>query len=138
MKLHTESLSFLEFHDLIIEAQEFKNFGFSLNRTLRMAIMRKRALFDDVEHLIEMIKAYKHVIKRLSSAEVRPISILVDTGDGCFIVFSLRQIQILKEHLFKTESKIQAGLGRYTWQSMNIKQFCKKCLLVMEMLKFYN
>lgn len=43
---------------------------------------------------------------------------------------SLQQVQILKEHLFKTESKIQAGLGRYTWQSMNIKQFCDKCLLV--------
>ncbi|KAJ6635868.1 Dynein axonemal heavy chain 10 [Pseudolycoriella hygida] len=54
-----------------------------------------------------MIRAYKRVVKKLSPAE----------------------IQILKEHLFKTESKIQAGLGRYTWQSMNIKQFCDKCLL---------
>lgn len=67
----------LEFHDLIIEAQEFKNFGFSLNRTLRMAIMRKRALFDDVEHLTEMIKAYKNVIKKLSSAEVISISAVI-------------------------------------------------------------
>lgn len=69
---------FSEFHDLIIEAQEFKNFGFSLNKTLRMAIMRKRALFDDAEHLIEMIKAYKLVVKKLSSAEVTSISNRVD------------------------------------------------------------
>lgn len=40
-----------------------------------MAILRKRALFDDVEHLTEMIRAYKNVIKKLSIAEVKLISI---------------------------------------------------------------
>lgn len=64
------NFSSLEFHDLIIEAQEFRNFGFSLNRTLRMAIMRKRALFDDVEQLTLMVKAYRSVVNKLSPAEV--------------------------------------------------------------------
>lgn len=32
--------------------------------------MRKRALFDDVENLTEMINAYKSVVKKLTPAEV--------------------------------------------------------------------
>lgn len=64
-------VSFSEFHDLIIEAQEFINFGFNLNRTLRIAIMKKRTLFDDVEHVTEMIKEYKRVVERLLPPEVK-------------------------------------------------------------------
>lgn len=41
------------------------------------------------------------------------------------------QVHFLREHLYKVESIIQAGLGRYTWQALNIRNFAKKCQAVI-------
>jgi dynein heavy chain, axonemal len=40
---------------------------------------------------------------------------------------TLLQIHFLRDKLYETESTIQAGLGRYTWQTLNIKCFCESC-----------
>lgn len=40
----------------------------------------------------------------------------------------------MREHLYEAESKIQAGLGRYTWQSLNIKEYCDRCEIVRNRL----
>lgn len=45
-------------------------------------------------------------------------------------MFSPSQLYFLREHLYEAESKIQAGLGRYTWQSLNIKEYCERCEMV--------
>lgn len=37
------------------------------------------------------------------------------------------QIHFLRDKLYETESTIQAGLGRYTWQTLNIRCFCESC-----------
>lgn len=38
-----------------------------------------------------------------------------------------KQIHFLRDKLYEAESTIQAGLGRYTWQTLNIKTFCESC-----------
>lgn len=38
-----------------------------------------------------------------------------------------QQIHFLRDKLYEVESTIQAGLGRYTWQTLNIKTFCETC-----------
>jgi dynein heavy chain len=40
---------------------------------------------------------------------------------------NLKQIHFLRDKLYEAESTIQAGLGRYTWQTLNIKMFCESC-----------
>jgi dynein heavy chain len=42
-------------------------------------------------------------------------------------IYSRPQIHFLRDKLYETESTIQAGLGRYTWQTLNIKTFCESC-----------
>jgi dynein heavy chain, axonemal len=47
---------------------------------------------------------------------------------------TLLQIHLLREKLYETESTIQAGLGRYTWQTLNIKCFCESCEKLLKSL----
>ena len=44
------------------------------------------------------------------------------------------QIHFLRDKLYETESSIQAGLGRYTWQTLNIKCFCESCEKLLKSL----
>lgn len=44
-----------------------------------------------------------------------------------FYLLHSEQIHFLRDKLYETESTIQAGLGRYTWQTLNIKTFCQAC-----------
>lgn len=44
------------------------------------------------------------------------------------------QIHFLRDKLYETESTIQAGLGRYTWQTLNIKCFCESCEKLLKSL----
>lgn len=45
-----------------------------------------------------------------------------------------QQIQFLREILYETESMIQVGLGRYTWQTLNVKFFCMSCKKMLKNL----
>lgn len=45
------------------------------------------------------------------------------------------QLYFLRDHLYEAELKIQAGLGRYTWQSLNIKEYCQRCQTVYKLIK---
>lgn len=47
---------------------------------------------------------------------------------------TLLQIHFLRDKLYETESTIQAGLGRYTWQTLNIKCFCESCEKLLKSL----
>lgn len=47
---------------------------------------------------------------------------------------TLLQIHFLRDKLYETESRIQAGLGRYTWQTLNIKSFCESCEKLLKSL----
>lgn len=47
---------------------------------------------------------------------------------------TLLQIHFLRDKLYETESRIQAGLGRYTWQTLNIKCFCESCEKLLKSL----
>ena len=47
---------------------------------------------------------------------------------------TLLQIHFLRDKLYETESTIQAGLGRYTWQTLNIKSFCEQCEKLLKSL----
>lgn len=47
---------------------------------------------------------------------------------------TLLQIHFLRDNLYETESTIQAGLGRYTWQTLNIKSFCEACEKLLKSL----
>lgn len=42
------------------------------------------------------------------------------------------QLFFLKDHLYHAEMKIQGGLGHYTWQSLNIREFCDYCMGVSD------
>lgn len=43
---------------------------------------------------------------------------------------SITKLYFLQEYLYRVECRIQAGLGRYTWQSLNITEYCGNCDLV--------
>lgn len=47
---------------------------------------------------------------------------------------TLLQIHFLRDKLYETESRIQAGLGRLTWQTLNIKSFCESCEKLLKSL----
>lgn len=47
---------------------------------------------------------------------------------------TLLQIHFLREKLYETESLIQVGLGRYTWQTLNVKYFCDSCQKLLKNL----
>uniref|UniRef100_A0A336KIK9 CSON011062 protein n=1 Tax=Culicoides sonorensis TaxID=179676 RepID=A0A336KIK9_CULSO len=98
--------------DVITEGQQFEYMGFVVNPIIRLAIMRKTLLFSDVEAVSDMIDKYNGIVMGLSVAEVH----------------------FLREHLYKVESIIQAGLGRYTWQALNIRNFAKKCQALLKQL----
>lgn len=36
-------------------------------------------------------------------------------------------MHFLRDILYDVELKIQAGLSRYTWQSLNIPEYCQTC-----------
>ncbi|KAG5670791.1 hypothetical protein PVAND_001030 [Polypedilum vanderplanki] len=91
--------------DVMIEGQQFEYLGFTLNPVIRMAIMRKEQLSSDVEYVKRIVNEYNDIVAKLSPSE----------------------IHFLRDKLYETESKIQAGLGRYTWQTLNIKTFCESC-----------
>lgn len=58
--------------------------------------------------------------------------LFISLRDLSFLLFCLHfQVHFLREHLYKVESIIQAGLGRYTWQALNIRNFAKKCQAVI-------
>ncbi|CRL07346.1 CLUMA_CG020322, isoform A [Clunio marinus] len=46
----------------------------------------------------------------------------------------MRKIHFLRDKLYDAESTIQAGLGRYTWQTLNIQHFCEKCEKLLKSL----
>lgn len=37
------------------------------------------------------------------------------------------QVYLLRINIHEVESVIQAGLGRITWQSLKINEYCRKC-----------
>lgn len=94
-----------EIFDVIMEGQLFESEGFVLSPVIRRAIMRKEYLFKDVEAVTEMVATYNKIIQSLTSSE----------------------LYFLKEHLYQAEVNIQAGLGHYTWKSLNIRDYCEKC-----------
>ncbi|XP_053669700.1 dynein axonemal heavy chain 10 [Anopheles nili] len=98
--------------DVINEGQQFEYLGFTLSPTIRMAIMRKDQLFRDVECVKKMIEKYNDIVLNLSTPEVH----------------------FLRSHLYEVETIIQAGLGRFTWQSFNIEAYANKCQTLMKSL----
>ncbi|XP_055533348.1 dynein axonemal heavy chain 10 [Wyeomyia smithii] len=98
--------------DAISEGQQFENMGFSLGSAIRTAIMRKDQLFTDVEHVTKMVNDYNDLVLQLSAPE----------------------IHFLRGHLYEVETIIQAGLGRFTWQSFNIQAYCERCQQFMKTL----
>lgn len=44
------------------------------------------------------------------------------------------QAYLLRDHIYKIESIVQAGLGRIIWQSLNIADYCGKCKKVQDWL----
>lgn len=40
----------------------------------------------------------------------------------------------MRDKLYETESRIQAGLGRISWQTLNIKEFCESCEKLLKSL----
>lgn len=70
-------------------------------------------LYENVEHVTQLINGYNEIVGKLSPPE----------------------LQFLREHLYSVEAKIQAGLGRYTWQSLNIKEYTDKCLPHLKTLR---
>uniref|UniRef100_A0A182IR22 AAA+ ATPase domain-containing protein n=1 Tax=Anopheles atroparvus TaxID=41427 RepID=A0A182IR22_ANOAO len=98
--------------DVINEGQQFEYLGFTLSPTIRMAIMRKDQLFCDVECVSKMVDKYNDIVLNLSTPEVH----------------------FLRSHLYEVETVIQAGLGRFTWQSFNIQTYAEKCQTLMKSL----
>ncbi|XP_050088792.1 dynein axonemal heavy chain 10 [Anopheles aquasalis] len=98
--------------DVINEGQQFEYLGFTLSPTIRMAIMRKDQLFSDVECVHKMVTKYNDIVLKLSTPE----------------------IYFLRGHLYEVETIIQAGLGRFTWQSFNISNYAEKCETLMKSL----
>lgn len=43
-------------------------------------------------------------------------------------------MDFLRDHLYETELAIQAGLGRYTWQSFNIQKYCESINVLLRKL----
>ncbi|XP_052562272.1 dynein axonemal heavy chain 10 isoform X4 [Culex pipiens pallens] len=98
--------------DVISEGQQFEYLGFTLCPAIRTAIMRKEQLFTDVEHVTRMVNDYNDMVLRLAAPE----------------------IHFLRGHLYEVETIIQAGLGRFTWQSFNIQSYCERCQQFMKSL----
>ncbi|XP_058811885.1 dynein axonemal heavy chain 10 isoform X1 [Topomyia yanbarensis] len=98
--------------DAISEGQQFEYMGFTLSPAIRTAIMRKKQLFTDVEHVTKMVNDYNDMVLRLAAPE----------------------IHFLRGHLYEVETIIQAGLGRFTWQSFNIQAYCERCQQFMKSL----
>lgn len=44
------------------------------------------------------------------------------------------QIHFLRDKLYETESTIQSGLGRLTWQTLNIRSYCESCEKLLKSL----
>lgn len=101
-----------EIFDIISEGQEFEYLGFTLDPIIRMAIMKKDILFRDVEATNNMVLQYNRIVSNLS----------------------LGEIYFLKDTIYKVETVMQAGLGRYTWQSFNITGYCEKCSDLLKLL----
>ncbi|XP_055618804.1 dynein axonemal heavy chain 10 isoform X2 [Toxorhynchites rutilus septentrionalis] len=101
-----------EIFDVISEGQQFECMGFTLSKVIRTAIMRKEQLFTDVEHVTKMVNDYNDMVLRLAAPE----------------------IHFLRGHLYEVETIIQAGLGRFKWQSFNIKAYCERCQECMKSL----
>lgn len=59
-----------EIFDIIMEGQQFESCGFQMNPVIRMAIMRKEHLYEDVEAVSQMIKGYNKIVDSLSVSEV--------------------------------------------------------------------
>lgn len=51
-----------------------------------------------------------------------------------FFLSSSTQIHLLRDKLYEAESIIQVGLGRYTWQTLDIKSFCESCEKLLKSL----
>lgn len=96
-----------------MEGQQFEDFGMDVNVVIRQAILRKEQIYENVESVTQLVTEYNDIVGKLSSSE----------------------LQFLREHLYAVESKIQAGLGRYTWQSLNILDYTSKCLPYLKSLR---
>lgn len=101
-----------EVFDIISEGQEFEYLGFTVDPVIRLAIMKKDILFRDVEAVQNMVDEYNRIVSNLSIGE----------------------INFLKDTIYKVETLMQAGLGRYTWQSFNITKYCEKCSELLKTL----
>lgn len=75
--------------------------------------IQQDTLYENVGHVTKLVSGYNKIVAKLSPAE----------------------LQFLREHLYCVEAKIQAGLGRYTWQSLNIKEYTEKCLPHLKSLR---
>ncbi|XP_058981464.1 dynein axonemal heavy chain 10-like [Musca domestica] len=99
--------------EIMFEGQQFEHFGFALPSVLRTAIMKKEMLFNDFEAVSTVIDRYNSLLDKLSLSEVN----------------------FLRDHLYETEVAIQVGVGRYTWQSFNIKKYCEGVCALMRKLQ---
>ncbi|XP_055373636.1 dynein axonemal heavy chain 10 [Condylostylus longicornis] len=112
MEMHFQVNFSREIFDVMFEGQQFEHLGFQLPGALRTAIMRKQLLFEDFEAVTKIVDKYNSIIENLSLSEV----------------------DLLRDHLYEIEKAIQAGVGRYTWQSFNIKKFCNNISILLRKL----
>ncbi|XP_037827971.1 dynein heavy chain 10, axonemal-like, partial [Lucilia sericata] len=99
--------------EVMFEGQQFEHFGFQLPSVLRTAIMKKEMLFNDFEAVSTVINNYNALLSKLSLSEVN----------------------FLRDHLYETEVAIQVGVGRYAWQSFNIRKYCSGVNTLMRKLQ---
>ncbi|KAM7359342.1 dynein heavy chain at 89D isoform 2-T2 [Cochliomyia hominivorax] len=99
--------------EVLFEGQQFEHYGFQLPTVLRTAIMKKEMLFNDFEAISTVINNYNALLNKLSLSEVN----------------------FLRDHLYETEVAVQVGVGRYTWQSFNIKKYCSGINTMMRKLQ---
>ncbi|XP_055846772.1 dynein axonemal heavy chain 10 isoform X2 [Episyrphus balteatus] len=98
--------------NVLHEGQEFEHLGFKLPDAIRTTIMRKNLLFTDYEAIQGVISEYNSIIS----------------------ILSLSEVDFLRDHLYEIEVVIQAGVGRYTWQSFNIQKFASNIKTLLRKL----
>ncbi|KAI8122976.1 axonemal, Dynein heavy chain 10 [Lucilia cuprina] len=99
--------------EVMFEGQQFEHFGFQLPSVLRTAIMKKEMLFNDFEAVSTVINNYNALLSKLSLSEVN----------------------FLRDHLYEIEVAVQVGVGRYAWQSFNIRKYCSGVNTLMRKLQ---
>lgn len=92
------------------------------------------------EHIyIYIWKDWRWNIKTLENINIlSPLESQSLSSNLKWLIFILhvicQQIHFLRDKLYETESVIQMGLGRYTWQTLNIKSYCATCQRLLKNL----